>query len=83
MHYLLRCDNINMKIIREDFKNDITILQPQFKYFDSENMMLYCVSMSDSYLHEITAKFLKNIFNIFHLEEDKENLSIPHTCNVM
>ena len=44
MHYLLKCKNKNMKLIREDFKKYITDLQSQFKYFDSENIIIYCMS---------------------------------------
>ena len=39
--------------------------------------------MNDSCLHEITASFIKNILNIYNQEEDKENLNVPSTCNVM
>ena len=44
MHYLLKCENVKMKSIRKEFKNNIEILQPTFKNFDIKNAVIYCVS---------------------------------------
>ena len=68
-HYLLKCENKNIKRSRTEFKIKIQTINPQFEYFDMENCVNYCISMNDELMHGVTAQFIENILTIYENEK--------------
>ena len=75
IHYLTNCKNTKIKDLRNIFINNLKCLQPQFKNFDDENIMKYCITMNDEIIFEHFSTYIKDMFEIYK-EEEQERLDI-------
>ena len=82
-HYFIKCNNQSMEMLRVKFNEEVCKIQPQLRYFDLKNKVKYCMNLSDTYLQNITAKFVKGILNTFQDEESKIKNMSSQSCNIM
>ena len=70
-HYLLKCTNDNLEILRKSFIKEVKKILKVFKSMDKINIIKFCIKMSDPVLQNITAKYIEDIFVNFENEENK------------
>ena len=75
-HYLTECGNQGMADIRTKLISDIKETCPQMTNFSIQNIMTYCVSMSDEKIHVITSKFISNLLKQYKKEDSVPPLRI-------
>ena len=67
-HYLLRCANIELSGIRKNFFDKIRDEIPQLKNFSNTTITEYCLVMSDTNTHVITAEYIRDILGMYREE---------------
>ena len=67
-HYLLRCNNINISNARNSFFEKIRKDISQFDKFTNNNIIDYCMNMSDINIQMPMAIYVKNILSIYKEE---------------
>ena len=75
-HYLVKCQNKGMVGIRNNFVEEAQQICSQLKNFSVENIILYCSTMKDKEVQEITANFLSNLIRQFKIEDKLPPLQI-------
>ena len=66
-HYMIWCRNDDIKKTREKFIKDVIDIIPEISKLNEKNIIKYCLLMSDSNLHHITATYIKAILNTYDL----------------
>ena len=74
MHYLLKCNNAEISHARDQFFSDIKCQNVQFRNLSDQNIIDYCMLMSDTNAQLITAKYVMDILNTY-----KEEIGGPST----
>ena len=70
MHYLLKCSNAEISHVREEFLDRIKHQNAQFKNLSDQNIIDYCMLMTDTNIQMITAKYVMDILNTYKEETD-------------
>ena len=81
-HYLLKCDNKEIKDVRCLFINKIKNIQIQCHRFQDTNIMRYCMNMGDVEVQLPTALFIKDLMDRYETEEDKRK-ETSKPCSIM
>ena len=66
-HYMLWCQNNEIKAIRENFVTKTIKIVPELIKMDEKNIIKYCLIMADSNLQHVTAVYIKDILNTYDL----------------
>ena len=75
-HYLIHCQNKRMVDIRLKFATEVKKILPQMENFSIKDLMAYCISMKDTSIQGITAKFAGEIYKGFKMEDNTPPLRI-------
>ena len=76
LHYLLRCKNVMFPEIRQNFLEEIREQIPQFGAFSLDNIVQYCLSMTDRRTYLPMATYVKNIMQAYGSEK-REKIPAP------
>ena len=75
-HYLTKCENKGMVDIRNRFVEEAQKICFQLQNFSAENTILYCSTMKDEKVQEITANFIYNLIRQYRIEDNVPPLQI-------
>ena len=70
IHYLTKCRNKNIEMLRNSFLNEIKKIQPQFEQFHCINIVKYCLPMNDRSIYKPFSTYIKDMFKIYKEEEE-------------
>ena len=80
----LKCKNKNIEGIRKIFHDKFNKIQPQFRNFKYDDILKYCISMSDMSMYKSTSIFIKNILNTYKNEKEiLDDKNTTSSCNIM
>ena len=69
---MIWCLNDDIKKTREKFIKDVIDIIPEISKLNEKNIIKYCLLMSDSNLHLITATYIKDILNTYDVARNIE-----------
>ena len=75
-HFLLRCNNAEISRLRKEFFENIRVEVGQLEYFSDQNIIDYCLNMSDPKIQNTTAIYVKQIL-LMYKDETEGIRSLP------
>ena len=66
LHYFSKCNNRKLISLRNDYLNKLIEINSLFSCFKHEDLFIYCISMNDDSILNLTAKYLYDINVIFN-----------------
>ena len=69
IHYLIRCNNFILHEIRQSFLKEIKEQKPQLDVFSTDNIIQYCLPMTDRSIYLPMATYVKNILQAYGTEK--------------
>ena len=69
-HYLLRCNNAEISYLQNNFFKNIRVEVTQLGLFTNQNIIDYCLNMSDLKTQKSTALYCKQILQTYKDEID-------------
>ena len=67
-HYLLKSNNKKINNIRENFIKEVKKITLQLNNFTNENIITYCMNMTDHNIQLATATYIQNILDTYKEE---------------
>ena len=83
-HYLLKCDNTQIRNTRSHFFGLIKNIQPQSRNLKDENLIKYCMNMSDTAVQLPLAEFISVLLDKYDEEEERyRTKKYADICQIM
>ena len=66
-HYLMSCGNTVFTFLRQNFINSVYKINQSFKYFDTQSLFYYILSMKDRNILKLSSKYCYDILRTFDI----------------
>ena len=66
-HYLMSCGNTVLTFLRQNFINSVYKINQSFKYFDTQSLFHYILSMKDRNILKLSSKYCYDILRTFDI----------------